>query len=148
MMTRLLFEFLILDGFQAGLSWEIVLKKRSAFRAAFDNFDPHKIVQYDEKKLEELVQNAGIIRNRLKIAAVLRNAAAFIKIQEEFGSFDAYIWQFVGGKPIAQPVGETFRYPRSITRSPKNERKPEIKGLQVCWTGYLLCVHAGSRDGE
>lgn len=95
-----LFEFFILEGFQAGLSWQIVLNKREAFRDAFDNFDPVKVARYDEKKLEELVQNPAIIRNKMKIAACVNNAQRFLEVQNEFGSFDSYIWGFVHGKPI------------------------------------------------
>jgi len=95
-----LFEFLILETFQAGLSWITVLRKRENFRKAFDNFDYTKIAQYKEDKLEALLQDAGIIRNKLKIKATVSNALAFIKIQEEFGSFSNYIWSFVDGKPI------------------------------------------------
>ena len=95
-----LFEFLILETFQAGLSWITVLKKRENFRQAFDNFDYKKIANYDETKFDELIQNAGIIRNKLKIKATITNAQAFIKIQNEFGSFSKYIWQFTNHKPI------------------------------------------------
>jgi DNA-3-methyladenine glycosylase I len=95
-----LFEFLILEGAQAGLSWDTILRKRENYRAAFDDFDAEKIALYDEKKCAELLENEGIIRNRLKIKSAVQNANAFLKIQAEFGSFDKYIWQFVGGKPI------------------------------------------------
>lgn len=95
-----LFEFLILETFQAGLSWITVLKKRENFRAAFDNFDYKRIANYTEEKFEELLQNAGIIRNKLKIKATISNAQAFMKVQAEFGSFSKYIWKFVDGKPI------------------------------------------------
>lgn len=95
-----LFEFLILETFQAGLSWITVLRKRENFRIAFDNFDYKKIVKYDENKFEELINNAGIIRNKLKIRATINNAKAFIEIQKEFGSFSKYIWKFVNNKPI------------------------------------------------
>lgn len=95
-----LFEFLILEGAQAGLSWDTILRKRENYRAAFDNFDAEKIARYDAKKVAELLQNEGIIRNRLKIASTIQNAQSYLKIKDEFGSFDAYIWQFVGGKPI------------------------------------------------
>ena len=96
---RVLFEFLILEGAQAGLSWDTVLQKRGNYRAAFDDFSPQRIARYDRRKLESLLRNPGIIRNRLKIASGVRNAKAFLAIQKEFGSFDEYIWQFVGGKP-------------------------------------------------
>ena len=97
---RKLFEFLILEGAQAGLSWDTVLRKRKNYRTAFDDFDANKIALYDEKKQAELLKNEGIIRNRLKITSAINNANAFLKIQKEFGSFDKYIWNFVGGKPI------------------------------------------------
>jgi DNA-3-methyladenine glycosylase I len=97
---RRLFEFLILEGAQAGLSWETVLRKRDAYRKAFDRFDPAKIAKYDRRKIEQLLKNDGIIRNRLKIESAIRNAKAFLAIQKEFGSFDAYVWRFVNGKPI------------------------------------------------
>lgn len=96
---RTLFEFLILEGAQAGLSWETILKKRDAYRAAFDNFDPRAVAKYDRRKVAELLANSGIIRNRLKISAAIQNATAFLAVQREFGSFDAYVWRFVGGRP-------------------------------------------------
>ncbi len=94
------FEFIILDGFQAGLSWITILRKRDNFRAAFDLFDPEIVARYNEEKHQELLQNKAIIRNRLKIQAATTNARAFLKVQEEFGSFNTYIWQFVDGKTI------------------------------------------------
>jgi DNA-3-methyladenine glycosylase I len=96
---RKLFEFLILEGMQAGLSWMTILRKRDNFRAAYDDFDPLKIAQYDQVKFEELMDNPGVIRNRRKIEAASQNARAFQAVQAEFGSFDAYMWGFVGGKP-------------------------------------------------
>ncbi|TAI47912.1 DNA-3-methyladenine glycosylase I [Flagellimonas allohymeniacidonis] len=95
-----LFEFLILETFQAGLSWITVLRKRENFRSAFDNFDYHKIAGYDQNKIDELLQNPGIIRNKLKVHATVSNAQAFLDVQREFGSFSEYIWGFVDGKPI------------------------------------------------
>jgi len=97
---QLLFEFLILEGMQAGLSWLTILRKRENFRTAFDHFDPRKIARYNEKKIEELMQNSGIIRNRRKIEAAVQNAKAFLEVQAEFGSFDTFTWQFVEGKPL------------------------------------------------
>src|SRR3982750_3317094 len=97
---RGLFEFLILEGAQAGLSWDTILRKREAYRAAFDNFEPALVAAYDASKAAELLKNEGIIRNRLKIASAIANAGAFLRVQEKFGSFDKYIWEFVGGKPI------------------------------------------------
>jgi DNA-3-methyladenine glycosylase I len=97
---RVLFEFLILEGAQAGLSWETILRKREAYRAAFDQFDPAKVARYDAKRAAKLMANDGIVRNRLKIASAISNAKAFLAVQKEFGSFDKYLWQFVGGQPI------------------------------------------------
>lgn len=97
---RLLFENLILEGAQAGLSWYTVLKKRGNYRAAFDHFDAEKIARYGDKKFAELMNNPGIIRNRLKIAATIQSAKSFLKVREEFGSFDKYLWRFVDGRPI------------------------------------------------
>lgn len=97
---RDLFEFLILEGAQAGLSWTTILKKRTAYRKAFDRFNPRKVARYDEPKIAELLANAEIVRNRLKINAAVRNAQAFLMVQKEFGSFDRYIWEFVGGRPL------------------------------------------------
>ncbi|BCK88267.1 DNA-3-methyladenine glycosylase 1 [Sideroxyarcus emersonii] len=101
---RLLFEFLTLEAAQAGLSWYTVLRKRENYRAVFDGFDPHKVARYDERKVESLLGDAGIIRNRAKILAAINNAQRFLEVQQEFGSFDAYIWQFVGGKPIVNRI--------------------------------------------
>jgi DNA-3-methyladenine glycosylase I len=97
---RKLFEFIILDAFQAGLSWKTILHKRKNFEKAFDNFDYNKIAKYKEAKINKLLNDARIIRNKLKIHATINNAKAFLKVQKEFGSFDKYIWQFTGGKPI------------------------------------------------
>lgn len=97
---RLLFEMLILEGAQAGLSWSTILKKRENYRRAFDNFDARKIARYDARKVKLLLADAGIVRNRLKVSATIKNAKAFLAVQMEFGSFDAYLWQFVGGKTI------------------------------------------------
>jgi DNA-3-methyladenine glycosylase I len=95
-----LFEFLILEGAQAGLSWDTILRKRENYRKAFDNFDAEKIAGYDEKKIAELLHNEGIVRNRLKIVSSVQNAKSYLKILDEFNSFDSFIWQFVGGEPI------------------------------------------------
>jgi DNA-3-methyladenine glycosylase I len=97
---RRLFEFLILEGAQAGLSWITILKKRPAYRKAFDRFDPRKVAQYDEAKIAALLANEGIVRNRLKIRAAVHNAQAFLAVEKEFGSFDQYVWRFVGGSPL------------------------------------------------
>lgn len=97
---RTLFEFLTLEGAQAGLSWETILKKRDAYRSAFANFDPVRVARFSPAQIERLLLNPGIVRNRLKIESTIRNAKAFLAIQREFASFDAYLWRFVGGKPI------------------------------------------------
>ena len=101
---RLLFEFLILEGAQAGLSWDTILKKREHYRRVYDNFDAKKIARYDANKVAQLLGDAGIVRNRLKVAASIQNAKAFLEVRKEFGSFDDYIWQFVGGKPIVNKL--------------------------------------------
>ena len=103
--TRL-FEFLILEGAQAGLSWETILRKRDNYRAAFDGFNPKKVANYDERKIAALLQNEGIIRNRLKINSAVTNAIAFLEVQREFGSFAAYTWRFVNGRPLKRKPGQ------------------------------------------
>ena len=106
--TRL-FEFLILEGAQAGLSWETILRKRDNYRAAFNGFNPLKVAKYDEQKIAALLNNDGIIRNRLKINSAVSNALAFREVQKEFGSFDAYVWRFVDGKPLRRKRGEPIQ---------------------------------------
>ena len=101
-----LFEFLILEGAQAGLSWETILRKRDNYRAAFDRFNPAKVAKYDQQKIDALLNNAGIIRNRLKINSAVTNAVAFLNVRREFGSFDEYVWRFVKGKPLKRKPGE------------------------------------------
>jgi DNA-3-methyladenine glycosylase I len=103
--TRL-FEFLVLEGAQAGLSWETILNKRDNYRAAFDSFNPAKIAKYNDRKIEALMNNAGIIRNRLKINSAVTNARAFLDVTREFGSFDSYVWRFVDGKPLRRKRGQ------------------------------------------
>jgi DNA-3-methyladenine glycosylase I len=105
--TRL-FEFLILEGAQAGLSWETILRKRDNYRAAFDRFDPAKVAKYDERKIASLLNDEGIIRNRLKINSAVTNARAFLEVKKEFGSFDAYVWRFVDGKPLRRKRGQAI----------------------------------------
>jgi DNA-3-methyladenine glycosylase I len=97
---RLLFEFLVLEGAQAGLSWSTILRKRDGYRRAFDSFDPRKVARYDKKKMAALLADSGIVRNRAKIESAIKNAKAFLDVQEEFGSFDSYQWRFVDGRPI------------------------------------------------
>ena len=100
-----LFEFLILEGAQAGLSWETILRKRDNYRKAFDRFNPAKVAKYDQQKIDQLLNNDGIIRNRLKINSAVTNAIAFLEVQREFGSFDEYVWRFVNGKPLKRKRG-------------------------------------------
>ena len=97
---RVLFEFLVLEGAQAGLSWSTILRKRDAYRRAFDGFDPRKVARYDKRKVAALLADAGIVRNRAKIESAIKNAKAFLAVQAEFGSFDAYQWRFVDGRPV------------------------------------------------
>ncbi|MEN3326883.1 MAG: DNA-3-methyladenine glycosylase [Acidobacteriota bacterium] len=101
-----LFEFLILEGAQAGLSWETILRKRDNYRKAFDRFNPVKVAKYDEQKIDQLLNNDGIIRNRLKINSAVTNARSFLEVQKEFGSFDEYVWRFVNGKPLKRKAGQ------------------------------------------
>jgi DNA-3-methyladenine glycosylase I len=115
---RALFEFLVLEGAQAGLSWSTILKKRPAYREAFDHFDPGKVAQYHEAKIESLMTNAGIVRNRLKIRSAVQNARAFLAIQKEFGSFDRYVWRFVGGGVLN---GRRRRFEDVPARTPESD---------------------------
>ena len=126
---RTLFEFLTLEGAQAGLSWETILKKRDNYRRAFHGFDPALVARYDERDVERLLADAGIVRNRLKVAATVNNAQRFLEVQEEFGSFDAYIWRFVGGKPIKN----RFR-PRS--QLPANSRESDAMSVELKRRGF------------
>ncbi|MDD9267984.1 DNA-3-methyladenine glycosylase I [Paenibacillus sp. GCM10023248] len=134
---RKLFEMLNLEGAQAGLSWYTILKKREGYREAFEGFDPHKIIRYDEKKLAELLQHPGIVRNRLKIAAVVQNAKAFLKVQEEFGSFDRYIWGFVGGKPIKNNWADMSQVPATSEISDAMSKDLKKRGFK--FVGSTIC---------
>jgi len=127
---QMLFEFLILEGMQAGLSWLTILRKRENFRAAFDYFDPRKIALYNEKKIGELMQNSGIIRNRLKITAAVQNAKAFLDVQAEFGSFDTYIWQFVEGKPIVNQWKTLKEIPAKTPLSDTTSKELKKRGFK------------------
>ena len=124
-----LFEFLILEGAQAGLSWDTILRKRENYRLAFDNFDAEKIARYDEAKCAELLTNEGIIRNRLKIASAVRNAKSYLEIKEEFGSFDKYIWQFVNGKPIINAWENIKQVPVSTLISDAMSKDSKKRGF-------------------
>jgi DNA-3-methyladenine glycosylase I len=125
-----LFEFLILETFQAGLSWITILRKRENFRTAFDNFDYKKISKYDEAKYEELLQNVGIIRNRLKIKATISNAIVFMKVQDEFGSFSKYIWSFTNGKPIKNNFNHLSKVPASTELSNRISKDLKKRGFK------------------
>jgi DNA-3-methyladenine glycosylase I len=125
-----LFQFLILETFQAGLSWITILRKRENFREALDNFDYKKIAGYDEVKFEELMQNSGIIRNKLKIKATISNASAFMKVQKEFGSFSTYIWQFVNNKPIQNHWNNLSEVPATTALSDKISKDLKKRGFK------------------
>jgi DNA-3-methyladenine glycosylase I len=134
---RTLFEFLILEGAQAGLSWDTILRKRENYRAAFDDFDPEKISKYDGRKVRELLRNEGIVRNRLKIASAVRNAKAFLAVQKEVGSFDRYIWQFVGGKPRVNAWKAGERLPASTAESDAMSKDLKKRGFN--FVGSTIC---------
>jgi DNA-3-methyladenine glycosylase I len=133
---RRLFEFLVLEGAQAGLSWETILKKRDNYRLAFDNFEPAKIARYNTKKIERLLENEGIIRNRLKIQAAIQNARSFLAVRKEFGSFDSYVWRFVDGTPRrrkrAQPV-PTFTAQSDALSMELKKRGFKFVGSTICY---------------
>jgi len=124
-----LFEMLNLEGAQAGLSWYTVLKKREGYRQAFDNFDPEKIVRYDEKKVAQLLQNEGIIRNKLKVRATIGNARAFLKVKEEFGSFDKYIWQFTNHQTVVN-------YPKTLQDVPVKTKASDAMSKDLLKRGF------------
>ena len=131
-----LFEFLILEGAQAGLSWEIILRKREAYRAAFSEFDPAKVAKFTERKMEQLLVNPGIVRNRLKIGAAIQNAKAFLAVQDEFGSFDSYIWQFVGGVPRKRKRGQgvpAFSVESDAMSKDLKQRGFKFVGSTICY---------------
>ena len=127
---RKLFEFLILEGFQAGLSWRTILHKRENFRKAFDNFDFNKIAKYDKRKINSLLKNEGIIRNKLKIEAAITNAKAFLQIRKEFGTFDKYIWGFVNGKPIQNKFKSLKELPAKTKLSDKISDDLRARGFK------------------
>lgn len=128
------FEFIILDAFQAGLSWKTILHKRENFRKAFDDFDYHKVAAYGQAKIETLLKDAGIIRNRLKVQAAVTNAQAFIAIQKEFGSFDAYIWKFTDGKPVVNRWALLSDIPASSSLSDAISKDMKKRGFKFVGT--------------
>jgi len=134
---RVLFEFLILEGAQAGLSWETILKKRENYRIAFDNFDVGMVANYGQKKVGELLSNAGIIRNRLKIASAITNAKAFQAVQREFGSFDSYIWKFVGGVPKENHWRRMGQVPARTRES--DAMSKDLLGRGFKFVGSTIC---------
>ena len=134
---RRLFEFLILEGAQAGLSWETILKKREGYRQAFDHFDPERIARYDDRKRAELLQNPAIVRNRLKIASTVVNARAFLRVSEEFGSFDHYIWSFVGGRPIVNRRDSLDQLPARTAESDAMSKDLQKRGFK--FVGTTIC---------
>jgi DNA-3-methyladenine glycosylase I len=131
------FEFIVLDMFQAGLSWSTILNKRENFRKAFDNFEPEKIARYNQGKVAKLLNDAGIIRNRLKIAATITNAKAFLAVQKEFGSFDNYIWKFVDGKPRQNRWKTLRQIPAKTAQS--DAMSKELKGRGFSFVGSTIC---------
>ncbi len=131
------FEYIVLDTFQAGLSWSLMIKKRENFRKAFDNFNPAKIARYTEKKIKKLLKDPGIIRNNLKIRGTVANAKAFLKVQKEFGSFDKYIWQFVNGKTITNKWGKVYGLP-SISKEALAMSK-DMKARGFKFVGPTVC---------
>ena len=134
---RMLFEFLILEGAQAGLSWETILKKREAYREAFHNFDPGRVARYTPARVEKLMKNAGIVRNRLKIGSTIDNAKAFLRVQKEFGSFDVYVWSFVGGKPRSNARKTMKDVPASTPESDALSKDLKRRGFR--FVGTTIC---------
>ena len=132
---RTLFEFLILEGAQAGLSWETILRKRDNYRRAFDHFDPRKVARYDDRKVQKLLADPGIVRNRLKITAAIQNARAFLAVQKEFGSFDAYVWRLVGGQPLQRKRGATV----PVTTSVSDELSRGLQKRGFKFVGSTIC---------
>lgn len=134
---RKLFEFLILEGAQAGLSWSTILKKRENYRRAFANFDPRRVARYDAAKARRLLNDPGIVRNRLKIRSTIDNARAFLKVQKEFGSFDAYIWRFVGGRPIQNRRRTMKQVPPRTKESDAMSKDLKQRGFR--FVGSTVC---------
>jgi DNA-3-methyladenine glycosylase I len=134
---RHLFEFLILEGAQAGLSWDTILRKRENYRTAFSQFNPQRIARYDDRKIDSLMNDAGIIRNKLKIHSAIGNARAFLKIQKEFGSFDQYIWQFVDGKPRINSIRSLKKLPARTAQSDAMSKDLKKRGFN--FVGSTIC---------
>ena len=134
---RLLFEFLILEGAQAGLSWDTNLRKRARYREVYDNFEPAVVARYRQRKVDALLNDAGIVRNRLKIASAISNAKAFLKVAEEFGSFDAYIWQFTGGSPRVNTWQTSQKLPARTAESDAMSKDLKRRGFR--FVGSTIC---------
>jgi DNA-3-methyladenine glycosylase I len=134
---RTLFEFLILEGAQAGLSWSTILNKRDNYRKAFDRFDPKMVAKYDRRKIQQLLRDEGIVRNKLKVASAVENAKSFLRVQEEFGSFDCYIWQFVGGKPIVNKRKSLRQVPARTAESDALSKDLKRRGFN--FVGSTIC---------
>ena len=134
---RKLFEFLVLDAAQAGLSWRTVLLKRENYRKAFDNFDAEKVARYTEKRLQKLLANPGIIRNRLKVRSAVTNARATLNVRDEFGTFDRYIWQFVGGKPRINRIASMKQIP--VTSKESDAMSKDLRGRGFNFVGSTIC---------
>jgi len=134
---RKLFEFLILEGAQAGLSWDTILHKRENYRAALDGFDPVRVASYDRRKTQQLLRNPGIVRNKLKIASTVGNAKAFLNVQEKFGSFDRYIWEFVGGEPRINKRKLLSQLPASTAESDAMSKDLKRRGFN--FVGSTIC---------
>lgn len=134
---RRLFEFLILEGAQAGLSWDTILRKREAYQRAFDSFEPGKVAAYDEAKINELLANPGIVRNRLKVRAAVQNARRFLEVKEAFGSFDTYVWRFVGGRPIQNAWRCDAEVPATTAESEELSRDLKKRGFK--FVGSTIC---------
>jgi DNA-3-methyladenine glycosylase I len=134
---HVLFEFLVLEGAQAGLSWDTILRKRENYRAAFDGFQPARVARYDARRMERLLLNPGIVRNRLKIVSAVQNARAFLAVQKEFGSFDAYVWQFVGGRPKVNALASLKQLPAHTTESDALSKDLRKRGFK--FVGSTIC---------
>ena len=134
---RMLFEFLILEGAQAGLSWSTILNKRQAYIQAFDHFEPSKVASYEDTKVQQLLGNPGIVRNRLKIQAAIQNARSFLKVQEQYGSFNTYIWQFVDGKPVQNSWKSLREIPATTKES--HAMSKDLKKRGFTFVGFTIC---------
>jgi DNA-3-methyladenine glycosylase I len=145
---RVLFEFLILEGAQAGLSWDTILRKRDRYREVFDNFDPRRIARYDAKKVRSLLRDPGIVRNRLKISATVSNARAFLKVQEEVGSFDAYIWKFVGGRTETESLDGAQWSARENSGVGRHKQGFKETWISLRRLDDLLRLHASRWHGQ